>query len=59
MNKLHKKKLNRVIFKIDFEKTYNKVRCPSLLQKQCIKGFFLPKWIKWVEPLYNRRKHMN
>ena len=32
IHELHQKKLNGVIFKIDFEKTYDKVRWPFLLQ---------------------------
>ncbi len=48
LHELHRKKLNRVIFKIDFEKAYDKVKWPFLLQTLRMKGF-LPKWISWIE----------
>ncbi|WVZ50896.1 LOW QUALITY PROTEIN: hypothetical protein U9M48_002103 [Paspalum notatum var. saurae] len=48
VHELHKKKLDGVIFKIDFEKAYDKVKWPFLYQALRMKGFS-PKWIKWVE----------
>ena len=42
------KKLNGVIFKVDFEKAYDKVKWPFLLQTLRMKGFS-PKWIFWIE----------
>ena len=48
LHELHRKKLNRVIFKIDFEKAYDKVKWPFLLQTLRMKGF-LPKWISWIK----------
>ena len=36
---MHTKKLNGVIFKIDFEKAYDKVKWPFLLQTLRMKGF--------------------
>jgi hypothetical protein len=45
IHELHRKNQNGVIFKIDFEKTYDKVRCHFLLQTLHMKGFS-PKWIK-------------
>lgn len=47
-DELHRKKLNGVIFKVDFEKAYDKVKWPFLLQTLRMKGFS-PKWISWVE----------
>lgn len=48
IHEFHQKKLNGVIFKIDFEKAYDNVRWPFLIQTLCMKGFS-PKWIKRVE----------
>lgn len=48
VHKLYRKKLNGVIFKVDFEKAYDKVKWPFLLQTLRMKGFS-PKWISWVE----------
>lgn len=48
VHELHRKKLNGVIFKVDFEKAYDKVKWPFLLQTLRMKGFS-PKWISWVE----------
>lgn len=48
VHELHRKKLNGVIFKVDFEKDYDKVKWPFLLQTLRMKGFS-PKWISWVE----------
>ncbi|WVZ62771.1 LOW QUALITY PROTEIN: hypothetical protein U9M48_012475, partial [Paspalum notatum var. saurae] len=47
VHELHRRKQSGVIFKIDFEKTYDKVRRPFLLQTLRMKGFS-PKWITWV-----------
>ncbi len=44
---LHRKKLSGVILKIDFEKAYDKVKRPFLMQTLRMKGFS-PKWISWV-----------
>jgi hypothetical protein len=48
VHELHRKKLSGVIFKIDFEKAYDKVKWPFLLQTLRMKGFS-PKWISWIE----------
>ena len=48
VHKLHHKKLNGVIFKIDFEKVYDKVKWPFLLKTLRTNGFS-PKWYRWVE----------
>jgi retron-type reverse transcriptase len=47
-HELHRKKQSGVIFKIDFEKAYDKVRWPLLIQTLRMKGFS-PKWISWVK----------
>ena len=43
IHKLHQKKLNGVILKIDFEKAYDKVKWPFLLQTLRMKAFS-QKW---------------
>ena len=48
IHELHTKKQDGVIFKIDFEKTYNKVKWSFLQQTQRMKGFS-PKWCRWIE----------
>src|SRR4051812_10126423 len=40
---MHRKNMNGVIFKIDFEKAYDKVKWPFLFQVLKMKGFF-PEW---------------
>jgi hypothetical protein len=44
---LHRKHMNGVIFKIDFEKAYDKVKWPFLFQVLKMKGFS-PEWISLV-----------
>jgi hypothetical protein len=39
IHELHSKKLDGVLFKIDFEKTYDKVKWPFLQQVLRMKGF--------------------
>jgi hypothetical protein len=39
IHELHRKNLNRVIFKIDYEKAYDKVRWSFLFQTLRMKGF--------------------
>src|SRR6266498_5281950 len=48
IHELHRKKLSGVILKIDFEKAYDKVKWPFLLQTLRMKGFS-PKWCSWVQ----------
>ena len=48
IHELHTKKSDGVIFKIDFEKAYDKVKWPFLQQTLRMKGFS-PKWCRWVE----------
>ena len=45
IHELHRKNMSRVIFKIDFEKAYDKVKWNFLLQTLRLKGFS-PKWIE-------------
>ena len=44
----HRKNQSGVIIRIDFEKTYKKVRWNFLLQMLRSKGFS-PKWIEWIK----------
>jgi len=48
IHKLLRKKLSGVILKIGFEKAYDKVKWPFVLQTLQMKGFS-PKWISWVK----------
>jgi hypothetical protein len=48
IHELHRKKLSRVILKLDFEKAYYKVRWPFLYQTLRMKGFS-SKWICWIK----------
>jgi hypothetical protein len=48
IHELHRKKQNKVIFKIDFEKTYDKVKWSLLFQCLRMKDFSA-KWISWIK----------
>jgi hypothetical protein len=48
IHKLHRKKHNGVILKIDFKKTYDKVKWPFVRQVLEMKGF---KWFQWVDSI--------
>jgi hypothetical protein len=48
IHELHTKKVDEVIFKIDFEKAYDKVNWNFLHQTLRMKGFF-EKWCSWVK----------
>jgi hypothetical protein len=48
IHELHRKKLSGVVFKINFEKAYDKVKWPFLFQSLRMKGL-CPKWISWVK----------
>jgi len=48
VHELHRKNQSGIIFKIDFEKAYDKVRWDFLLQTLRMKGF-APKWIQWIK----------
>jgi hypothetical protein len=50
IHELHKKKLNGVIFKIDFENAYDKAKCPFVRQVLEMKGFS-NKWCQWVDSI--------
>jgi hypothetical protein len=43
IHELHRKKMNGVILKLDFEKAYDKVKWPFLQQTLRVKGFS-EKW---------------
>ena len=47
VQELHRKNQSAIIFKIDFEKAYDKVKWDFLLQTLRMKGFS-PKWIEWI-----------
>ena len=47
IHELHRKKKDGVLFKIDFEKAYDKVNWSFLQQALRMKGFD-PKWCEWV-----------
>ena len=48
VHELHRKNQSGVIFKIDFEKAYDKVRWNFLFQTLLLKGFS-HKWIEWIK----------
>ena len=50
IHELHKKNLDGIVFKIDFEKAYDKVKWPFLIQTLRMKGFSA-KWCSWVESI--------
>ena len=50
---LHTKKQDGVIFKIDFEKSYDKVKW-SFLQQTLRMKEFSPKWCRWIEGMIKR-----
>jgi hypothetical protein len=53
VHELHRKKLDGVLLKIDFEKAYDKVKWPFLQQTLRMKGFD-PKWCKWINDFVSR-----
>ena len=53
IHELHRKKMNGVLLKIDFEKAYDKVQWPFLQQVLRMKGFD-PKWCEWIEQFVSR-----
>jgi hypothetical protein len=48
IHELHRKKMDGVLFKIDFEKAYDKVNWNFLQQAMRMKGFD-PIWCQWVQ----------
>ncbi|KAG8089742.1 hypothetical protein GUJ93_ZPchr0011g27525 [Zizania palustris] len=53
IHELHSRKRDGVIFKIDFEKTYDKVKWSFLQQTLRMKGFST-KWCRWIEGMVTR-----
>jgi hypothetical protein len=47
IHELHMKKMDGVLFKIDFEKPYDKVKWDFLQQALQMKGF-PPDWCNWI-----------
>jgi hypothetical protein len=52
--KLHRKKMDGVLLKIDFEKAYDKVKWSFLQQALRMKGFH-PKWCEWIRNFVEKR----
>ena len=50
IHELHRKKQSGVIFKIDFEKAYDKVKWPFVQQTLRMKGFS-SKWCSWINSI--------
>jgi hypothetical protein len=50
IHELHRKRLNGVILKIDFEKVYDKVKWPFVKQVLQMKGFS-SKWCQWIDTI--------
>ena len=48
IHELHRKKMDGVLLKIDFEKAYDKVKWPFLQQVLRMKGFN-DKWCSWID----------
>ena len=48
IHELHRKKLDGIILKLDFEKAYDKVKWNFLQQAMRMKGFS-PKWCGWIQ----------
>jgi hypothetical protein len=56
MHKMHHKKQSGVIFKIDFEKAYDKVKWTFLRQTLQMKGFS-NTWCQWIES-FTKNRHV-
>ena len=50
IHEMHRKKLDGVILKLDFEKAYDKVKWSFLQQTLRMKGFS-PLWCKWIDQI--------
>jgi hypothetical protein len=48
IHEMHRKKQSDVIFKIDFEKIYDKVKWPFMKQVLEMKGFSI-RWCQWID----------
>jgi hypothetical protein len=53
IHELHRKKLDGVLLKLDFEKAYDKVKWDLLQKALRMKGFD-PKWCKWIQEFISR-----
>jgi hypothetical protein len=53
IHELHRKKMDGVLLKIDFEKSYDKVRRDFLQEALRMKGFD-PKWCRWIQEFITR-----
>jgi hypothetical protein len=47
IHEIHRKKMDGVIFKINFEKAYDEVKWSFLQQNLLMKGF-PPPWCEWI-----------
>lgn len=57
LHELHRKKQNGVVFKIDFEKAYDKIRWSFVRQTLQMKGFS-EKWCDWISA-FTQKGHVN
>jgi hypothetical protein len=48
IHEMHRKKQDDLIFKVDFEKAYDKINWSFVQQTLRMKGFS-PKWRKWIQ----------
>jgi hypothetical protein len=48
IHELHRRKQNGVIFKIDFEKAYDKIKKPFVRKILQMKGFS-NQWCQWID----------
>lgn len=53
IHELHRKKMDGVLLKIDFEKAYDKVKWSFLQQVMRMKGFD-SKWCRWIDEFVSR-----
>jgi hypothetical protein len=53
IHELHRKKMSEVIFKIDFEKTYDKIKWTFVQQTLRLKGFS-STWCTWINSIMSR-----
>jgi 3-oxoacyl-(acyl-carrier-protein) synthase len=53
IHELHRKKQDRVISKLDFEKAYNKLKWPFVQQVLRMKGFS-STWCEWISKVMTR-----
>ena len=58
LHEIHTKKLDRVVFKVDFEKAYDKVKWPFLQQALRMKNFD-EAWRRQVESFTQKRECWN